>query len=90
MMRFNLSLILISAALFLACCAGKEIVQVKKMKYYSDDNVHLEVLAKTGKTHKIICAFPPNTDYERLKKIQIENVKSNYLLEGALYDCQAL
>jgi len=89
-MYFEKYLILISTALFLVCCADKEIVEVKKFKYYSDDEVHLEVLAKTGKTHKIICAFPPNTDYERLNKIEVEKVKSNYLLEGAIYDCQAL
>lgn len=68
---------------------------VKNYKYFSDDEVHVTVvldtgMLETGGTEKYLCAFPPNTDYLHMKKIKISKIKTEYLLGGTVFYCNAL
>ena len=82
--------LVIAAVLILCACGRESIYDVKKFKYFSDDEVHVDVVISSGQVDTFLCAFPPNTDYEGMKKVKIGKVKSENLLQGALHYCQAI
>ena len=81
------SFVFISALLLLSSCADKNVYQVTGYKYFSEDEVHIDVLSN-GHIEKFICAFPPNTDFKQLKKVRIGSIKAENLLSSPLYNCQ--
>lgn len=81
---------LVIAVILIFCgCGPESIYEIKKYKYFSDDEVHVDVLMSSGQINTFLCAFPPNTDYKNMKKVKIGKVKSENLLQGALHYCFA-
>ncbi len=81
------SFVFISALLLLSSCADKNVYEVKGYKYFSEDEVHMDVISN-GHSEKMICAFPPNTDFKKMKKVHIGSIKAENLLSAPLYNCQ--
>ncbi len=79
--------VFISALLLLSSCADKNVYEVKSFKYFSEQEVHIDAISD-GHSQKFICAFPPNINYEKLKKVRIGSIKSENLLSAPLYHCQ--
>lgn len=83
-------ILIIAVVLILCACEPGSVYEVKKFKYFSDDEVHVDVMLSSGQIDTFLCAFPPNTDYENMKKIKIGKIKSENLLQGPLHYCFAV
>lgn len=85
-----MKMLVIAFVLLLIGCTPSTTYEVKKFKYFSDDEVHVDVILASGKIETFICAFPPDTNYGSLKKVKIDGIKSENLLEGASHYCNAV
>ncbi|MGD9591456.1 MAG: hypothetical protein AB7V32_02940 [Candidatus Berkiella sp.] len=65
-----------------------DIYPVKAFKYYDESAVDVEVIINNEETQHILCAFAPNTDFSKLKKVAIGSIKSEDLVQGTVYYCQ--
>ncbi len=88
MISLSSRLLIVSALLLCWGCTDKHIYQVKTFKYYDESQVDVEVLLSSGKTQHFNCAFPPNTDFSTLKRVNIGAIKSDDMLKGTLYYCR--
>ncbi len=79
--------VFIGALLLLCSCADKNVYEVKSYKYFSENEVQIDVISN-GRTEKFICAFQPNVNFEKMKKVHIGSIKGENLLSDPLYNCQ--
>ena len=83
------NLILLMLLLTLTGCS--KTYTVKDYRYNNnDDEVYVNVYLSTGHLKKIICAFPPDTDYESLTKVKVGKVKEIYLFGEQSYYCNSI
>ena len=87
-MKYLYFSIIVSVLLYLLGCTDNDIYQVKTFKYYDEDDVAVEVIIDKNETQLFLCAFAPNTDFSKLKKVSIGAIKSENLVQGTVYHCQ--